>query len=215
MGIERTGMMTRGGIGLFGVLLLCVGVGCGDDDPAAPQGDSTPVMALDVGNTWNYVMQANEPGAPLIPLSRTIVEHRVIDHRGRAITVAVEMTVPDKTRKFQPDTGRLLRNEADGLYNYGWLNGEDTTLFETPALVAPRHGQPGDRHDMGGGRFLVCVAADSLVTTGFGEVVADVYRLELYEGTVLVPDFYVVPGVGMTRYYNVERTTVLMGYDFD
>ncbi len=58
-------------------------------------------MLLDVGNTWHYVQRANEPGAPLVTLSRTITEHRQIDHNGQAITVSVEMPVVETSAKIQ------------------------------------------------------------------------------------------------------------------
>ena len=51
--------------------------------------------------------------------------------------------------------------------------------------------------------------------TDFGQVVADVYELSLDEGTVRVPDIYVVPGVGLTRYWNRQWTAWLVGYEFD
>ncbi len=62
---------------------------------------------------------------------------------------------------------------------------------------------------------MVCVAADSLVVTDFGEVTADVYELWLDEGTIRVPDIYVVPGVGLTRYYNTEWTMWIVGYEYE
>ena len=172
-------------------------------------------MLLDVGNTWHYVQRANEPGAPLVTLSRTITEHRQIDHNGQAITVSVEMPVVETSAKIQPAIGRLLRNEAGGLYSYGWVNPEGITLFNSPQLVAPLEGRTGQSLDMGGGRFMVCVAADSLVVTDFGEVTADVYELWLDEGTIRVPDIYVVPGVGLTRYYNTEWTMWIVGYEYE
>ena len=116
--------------------------------------------------------------------------------------------------KIAGDMGRLLRNENDGLYTYGWVDGEGAIQVTGRALVAPLAGRPGDRFDCGNGRFLVCVAADSLVLTDFGQVVADVYELSLDEGTVRVPDIYVVPGVGLTRYWNRQWTAWLVGYDF-
>lgn len=185
--------------------------GC-QDNPAAPA-DAGVVMALDVGNTWHYAVRDNEPGAPVTSVNRTITGHREISYDGRTLTVAVEMPVP-AAGKFLASTGRLLRNEDDGLYTYGRVDSEGGVEVTGRALVAPRDGRPGDRFDYGGGRFLVCVAVDSLIVTDFGEVAADVYELSLDEGTVRVPDVYVVPGVGLTRYYNLQWTGWLVGYEF-
>lgn len=202
---------------LFSALILASaaalpGAGCGDD-AAAPAG-LAPVMPLDVGNTWHYALRANEPGALVVDVSRTVTGHREISHDGRTLTVAVEMP-SDVPVKFLAWSGRLLRNEADGLYSYGAVDPDGTVHLTDRTLVAPRAGRPGDRFAVGPDRFLVCVAADSLVATGFGEARADVYELLLDEGTIRVPDVCVVPGVGLTRYYHREWTGWLTGYAFD
>ncbi len=125
------------------------------------------------------------------------------------------MPVVEVGAKIQPDIGRLLRNEADGLYIYGWVTPDELTLFNNSRLLAPLEASPGESLDMGDGSFMVCVAADSLVTTDFGEVTADVYELWLDEGTIRVPDIYVVPSVGVTRYYNSEWTLWMVGYEYE
>jgi len=200
------------------ILLICLIVltgslpGCGDDG-AAPPRDTTPVMSLDVGTTWDYLVQSNEPGAPLVPMRRTIAEHREIEHDGRAITVAVEMSVDAEGAVIGLSSGRLLRNEEDGVYVYGWVIEGETTLFTNPQLLAPRDGHPGLTLDMGGGTFMVCVAADSLITTSdSGEFTADVYEYWLDQGTIRVPGVYVVPGVGLTLYYHPQWTMWMVGY---
>ncbi|MCP4573709.1 MAG: hypothetical protein GY838_15225 [bacterium] len=173
-------------------------------------------MPLDVGNTWHYAFRMNEPGAPIIPTSRTILEHRTIPAGDGAVTVALEVEVPDGTRKAIWPVGRLLRNEADGLYLYGTVEGESTNLLEVPRRLAPSKGSVGESYDWGGGALLVCIAADSQVTTDFGEVRADVYYLSLEGDTIRVPDIYVVPGVGMSLFsYTSQSMTWLVGYDFD
>ncbi len=197
----------------FWLVVLVLFVSACSDDPAAPV-EPVPVMALDVGNIWHYELQANEPGAPVINVGRIITGNREIIYDGRTLTVALEMPTVAPA-KFLSSTGRMLRNEADGLYSYGWVDSEGVVQVTGRALVAPSDGRPGDSFETGPDRFLVCIAADSLVTTDFGEVTADVYELVLDEGTVRVPDVYVVPGVGLTLYYNPQWTGRLVGYAFD
>ena len=82
-------------------------------------------MPLDVGNTWHYAVQENQPGAPVSDQNRTIIGHQQITDDGRTITVAVE--IPDPSAgKIAGDKGRLLRNEDDGLYTYGGVDSEGT-----------------------------------------------------------------------------------------
>jgi len=202
---------------LLAILLVTgVGVGCGDDDPSHPLIGGEDVMPLAVGNTWHYAFRMNEPGAPIIPMSRTILEYREISVDDRTVTVAVEVPVPDETRKAEWTAGRLLRNEADGLYLYGTVDAEGTHLVTAPRRLVPNEGRVGESYELGGGRLLVCVAADSLVNTDFGEVSADVYVMWLDEGTIQIPDIYMVPGVGLTLFsYTTQSTTWLVDYDFD
>jgi hypothetical protein len=193
-------------------LTLCAG--CADDPPTGLPAAPAPVMALDLGNTWHYEQRANEPGAPLVALDRTIVAHLEIAVPGGTVTVAHEQVVTGKGARALPGASRLLRNEDDGLYCYGFVDGDGVARVQGRVLVAPRGADPGDRFPLEPGVFLVCVAADSLVTTRFGDVVADVFHYSLDEGTVLVPDVYVVPGVGPTRYYSREATETLVGHTF-
>jgi len=198
-------------------VVLGVLAGCGDD-PAAPA-DLPPVMDLAVGNSWRYAARINEPAAPIRYVDRIVTGHRTIEVGGQDLEVAVEMPDPQNPPGvhgggFLVTTGRLLRNEADGLYSYGAVDTAGAVTIRGRALVAPRQAGPGDRFDQGGGWYLVCVAADSLVATDFGDVTADVYELVGDEGTLRVPEVYVVPGVGRTRYYNPQWTAWIVAYTY-
>ncbi|MFH1843105.1 MAG: hypothetical protein ABIF77_07830 [bacterium] len=61
---------------------------------------------------------------------------------------------------------------------------------------------------------LLCVAMDNTVTTPFGTFQADVFEYLLCEGTVTVPDVYVIPEVRLTTYHTSEYYTWMTGFDF-
>jgi hypothetical protein len=199
---------------LAAVVLLIL-IGCDGDQGATSPPDPTPVMDLAVGHTWFYRSRINQPGEPFVDVTRTIVEHLEIPYAGRTITVAHEQVQADQGAKFLPGNSRLLRNQDGGLYCYGAVAPDGMVEVHDPTLVAPRNAQPGERFFLGPDLDLVCVAVDSLVATDFGEVTADVFQFSLMEGTVMVPDVYLVPGVGLTRYYSLELTETLVGYAFE
>lgn len=189
--------------------------GCGSDKQVSDPVTAMPVMDLAVGNTWLYQSRANEPGAPVVDVRRSIIENRQISYGGSEILVAHERVVPGVRKIHIPGGSRLLKNEIDGLYCYGYVDNEGVDYVSDPYLVAPAEASKGELFEVSPGAFLACVASDSLVETGFGEFVVDVFEYRLFEGTVIVPDVLVVPGVGLTRYYNIEVTEYLVGYEFN
>lgn len=197
------------------LVLVTLLSGCGTDEQVIDPAPVVPVMDLAVGNTWHYQSRLNEPGAPLVDIQRTIMEHRQISYGGGEIQVALERVVPGMLKAHVPGTSRLLRNETDGLYCYGHVDSEGVDQVSAPYLVAPVEASRGELYQVSPGEFLACVATDSLVETGFGEFVVDVFEYRLDEGTVVVPGVLVVPGVGLTLYHNTELTEYLVGYDFN
>ena len=189
--------------------------GCGDDDFVAGPGSTSSIMNLAVGNTWHYQSRINEPGTPVIEVSRAIVEHRQIRYMGRDIVVAHERVVSKSAKARLPGLSRLLRNEADGLVCYGYVDPEGISQFSEPYLVAPANASKGDLFEVSAGEFLACVATDSVVETGFGEFAVDVFEYRMFEGTVVVPDVFLVPDVGLTRYYNIQISEFMVGYEFE
>ena len=189
--------------------------GCGDDDSVAGPGLTSSTMNLAVGNSWHYQSRINEPGAPVIDVYRAIVEHRQIRYMGHDFSVAHERVVAKSDKARLPGTSRLLRNEADGLYCYGNVDSEGVSQIFEPYLVAPANASKGDLFEVSAGEFLACVATDSVVETGFGEFAVDVFEYRLFEGTIVVPEVFLVPGVGLTRYYNIQISEHMVGYDFE
>jgi hypothetical protein len=108
----------------------------------------------------------------------------------------------------------LLRNEPEGLFCYGSVDSEGASQISEPYLVAPAQASEGDLFEVSPGECLACVATDSVVETGFGEFSVDVFEYRLFEGTIVVPEVFLVPGVGLTRYYNIQISKYMVGYDF-
>jgi len=199
---------------LFVVCFLTLG-GCGDDKSLEAPETTEPVMDLAVGNTWHYYSRINEPGAPVSDVIRTIINHIQIPLEGDLVSVAHEQVVTAAQKTLLPGISRLLKNESDGLYCYGFVDDEGIVQVRDRYLVAPRNAEKGDRFQIAPDVFLACVATDSLVSTDFGEFVADVFCYSLFGGTVNVPDVFVIPGIGLTRYYSIQVTEFMVDYDFD
>lgn len=189
--------------------------GCGEDQSVAGTGSPPSTMDLAVGNSWHYQSRINEPGAPVIDVSRAIVEHMEIRYMERDILVAHERVVTKSDKVRLPGVSRLLRNEADGLFCYGYVDSEGVSQISEPYLVAPANANKGDLFEVSAGEFLACVATDSVVETGFGEFAVDVFEYRLFEGTIVVPEVFLVPDVGLTRYYNIQISEYMVGYDFE
>jgi hypothetical protein len=76
-------------------ILIAVPVlhGCNNDDSVVDPGSIVPPMNLTVGNIWHFQSRLNEPGAPVVEVSRSIVELKQISYLGREISVANELVV--------------------------------------------------------------------------------------------------------------------------
>ncbi len=194
---------------------LSVFVGCDCGEPVDLSEINLPVMDLEIGNTWYYESRANEPNAVAVEIARAIVEQMQITIEGDTISVAHEQVVARKEAGSLPGDSRLLRNEPDGLYCYGFVDQNGVAQVLGRSLVAPRNASKGDRYPIGPDAYLVCVDTDRLITLWNNRYRVDVFFYSLNEGTAVVPDVFVIPGVGLTRYYSMEFTETLVGYDFN
>jgi len=196
-------------------LFLAIFPGCGAENSVTPNANSSATtMSLDVGNSWSYQYRSTtNPGSPILSITREITEKRTISYQGKTVEVAVKESLASggKSDGWLLGGTRLLRNEAEGLVEYNPIL-SDPIVYSRQLLV-PADCTVGQTWDLLG-KELWCVATDSTVTTVLGGFQVDVFEYLLDEGTITVPDVYVIPEVGLTTYYSSQYYTWMTGYDF-
>ncbi len=201
--------------------------------PTSPDTHVAPdiIYPLQTGNYWVYYLyQQNANAESLSPYDSVIVSIKDtmwIAYEGLPVSLAVESEL-DLKNNVEYGIKWLYSNGSDGLYQFGGLYGQETTIKKILLLKYPT--QQGDSwnvphlvFDLASKRFLIsdsitydCLSTWEKLTTPAGEFWCTVYhhRIKPDPSVLEVWDYYDYYSTRLGRVGTIIRNTETAGVKF-
>ena len=118
------------------ILFLLFFLVCNSDNPTSPSDDSL-IMPISVGNHWTYIDSIFYDNIPKSDTSKTgIIGEMTIQHNNETHNVYFFNNYNKETG--EPDISNwLIKNEKNGIWEYGIMTSKDTLIASNLAIKYP------------------------------------------------------------------------------